>query len=138
MVKNIGKEMKSFIKDLKENIKNPEELKYLLNRTENMFDSIFEEIEKYIEEEEKKLNKIKKKQVLQEKRMDEIENVLDYLDKNMSEIYRDIYEEDIGFEIVCPYCNYRIETNIDEDIKEISCPECNNIIELDWSGDSEE
>ena len=40
MVKNIGKEMKSFIKELKENIKNPEELKYLLNRTENMFDSL--------------------------------------------------------------------------------------------------
>ena len=48
MVKNIGKEMKSFIRDLKENIKDPEELKYLLNRTESMFDSIFEEIEKYI------------------------------------------------------------------------------------------
>ena len=138
MIKNIGKEMKSFIRDLKENIKDPEELKYLLNRTESMFDSIFEEIEKYIEDEEKKISKIKKKQALQEKRMEQIENALDCLDKNVNEIYKDIYEEDMEFEIVCPYCNYKIETIIDEDIKEISCPECNNIIELDWSGDSED
>ena len=138
MVKNICNEMKSFIRDLKENIKDPEELKYLLNRTESMFDSIFEEIEKYIEDEEKKISKIKKKQALQEKRMGQIENALDCLDKNVNEIYKDIYEEDMEFEIVCPYCNYKIETIIDEDIKEISCPECNNIIELDWSGDSED
>ena len=143
MVKNICNEMKSFIRDLKENIKDPEdkdpeELKYLLNRTESMFDSIFEEIEKYIEDEEKKISKIKKKQALQEKRMEQIENALDCLDKNVNEIYKDIYEEDMEFEIVCPYCNYKIETIIDEDIKEISCPECNNIIELDWSGDSED
>jgi len=31
----------------------------------------------------------------------------------VNEIYKDIYEEDMEFEIVCPYCNYKIETNIE-------------------------
>ena len=138
MVKNIGKEMKNFIKDLKQNMNDPEELNFLLNRTEKMFDTILDEIEKYADEEEKKLNKLRKTQALHDKRMNEIENALNFLEKNMDDIYKDIYEEDSEFEIVCPYCNYIIEANIEEDVNEICCPECNNIIELDWSGDFED
>ena len=42
------------------------------------------------------------------------------------------------FEIVCPYCNYEFFIDIDENKTEITCPECQNVIELDWTGDTEE
>lgn len=138
MIKEIGNEMKSYINDLKDNIKNKEELNYLLDRTEKLFDSIFNELNKYADEEEKKLKELKTKQKKQEKRMDEIETKMEYLDENIDNIYKDIYEEDEGeFKISCPYCNYEFSADIDIHQDEIYCPECNNIIELDWSDDTE-
>ena len=138
MIKEIGNEMKSYINDLKDNIKNKEELNYLLDRTEKLFDSIFNELNKYADEEEKKLKELKTKQKRQEKRMDEIETKMEYLDENIDNIYKDIYEEDEGeFKINCPSCNYEFSADIDIHQKEIYCPECNNIIELDWSDDIE-
>ena len=137
MIKEIGNEMKSFVKDLKENIKNKEELNFLLNRTERLFDSIFRELNKYADEEEKKIKELKAKQKKQDKRMDEIETKMEYLDENIDNIFKDIYEEDGDFKINCPYCNYEFSADIDEQQEEILCPECNNIIELDWTDDAE-
>ena len=67
-------------------IKNKEELNYLLERTEKLFDSIFNELNKYADEEERKLKELKTKQKKQEKRMDEIETKMEYLDENMDNI----------------------------------------------------
>jgi chromosome segregation ATPase len=138
MIKEIGNEMKKYVSDLEKNISNKEELEYLLKRTEKLFDSIFDELNKYADEEEKKIKEIKNKQKKQEKRMDEIETKMEYLDENIDSIFKDIYEEEDGdFKIKCPYCNYEFSADIDEHAKEIYCPECNNIIELDWSDNSE-
>jgi len=136
MIKEIGNEMKSFVKDLKKNISNKEELKTVLERTETLFDSIFNELNKYVDEEERKIKDLKNKQKKQDKRMDEIETRIEYLDENIDNIFKDIYEEDDGdFKIRCPYCNYEFSADIDEHEVEILCPECNNPIELDWSSD---
>ena len=136
MIKEIGNEMKSFVKYLKNNISNKEELKKVLERTEILFDEIFKELNKYVDEEEKKIKELKNKQKKQDKRMDEIETRMEYLDENIDNIFKDMYEEEEGdFKIRCPYCNYEFNTDIDEHDIEILCPECNNPIELDWSGD---
>ena len=136
MIKEIGNEMKSFVKDLKKNISNKEELKTVLERTETLFDSIFNELNKYVDEEERKIKELKNKQKKQDKRMDEIETRIEYLDENIDNIFKDIYEEEDGdFKIRCPYCNYEFSADIDEHETEILCPECNNPIELDWSSD---
>ena len=136
MIKEIGNEMKSFVNDLKKNISNKEELKNVLERTETFFDEIFKELNKYVDEEEKKIKELKNKQKKQDKRMDEIETRMEYLDENIDNIFKDIYDEEDGdFKIRCPYCNYEFSADIDEHEVEILCPECNNPIELDWSGD---
>ena len=136
MIKEIGNEMKSFVKDLKKNISNKEELKTVLERTETLFDSIFNELNKYVDDEERKIKELKNKQKKQDKRMDEIETRIEYLDENIDNIFKDIYEEEDGdFKIRCPYCNYEFSADIDEHEVEILCPECNNPIELDWSSD---
>ena len=36
------------------------------------------------------------------------------------------------------YCNYEFIADVDENKTEIECPECKNMIELDWSGDTED
>ena len=138
MIKKIGNEMKRFVQDLKDIIKDERELNSLLDRTELLFDNILKEISQYAEEEEKKLNELKNKQKKQDKRMEDIETKIEFLDENMENIFKDIYDEEEGdFKIECPYCNYEFSADIDEHALEIYCPECNNIIELDWSDDSE-
>ena len=114
MIKEIGNEMKNFVKDIKKNITDKEELKYLLDRTETLFDVIFRELNKYVDEEEKKLKEIRNKQKKHEQRMDEIENKMEFLDENIDNIYNDIYEEEGDFKIKCPYCNYEFSADIDE------------------------
>lgn len=138
MIKEIGNEMKSFVNDIKKNVKDKEELKYLLDRTETMFDGIFKELNKYVDEEEKKLKEIKNKQKKHEQRMDEIETKMEYLDENIDSIFNDMYEDEGNFKITCPYCNYEFSADIDEHELEVFCPECNNVIELDWNDDTED
>ena len=76
---------------------------------------------------------------MHEQRMDEIDEKMAMLNKNVSSIYNDIYDEDIGdFEIICPYCHFEFSADIDESSTEIICPECENAIELDWSGEHED
>lgn len=134
MIKEICDEMKKFVNDLEKNISNKEELKNVLERTETFFDKIFKELNKYVDDEERKISDIKNKQKKQDKRMDEIESKMEYIDDNIDNIYNDLYEEESEFRIVCPYCNYEFSADVDENVNEILCPECNNPIELDWSG----
>ena len=71
-----------------------------------------------------------------EKGQKNIENKLAKVQTVIDVIEKDIYDDDLEIEIVCPYCNneFMAEINENED-NEIECPECHNIIELDWSGD---
>ena len=80
MIKEIGNEMKSFVNDLKKNISNKEELKKVLERTESLFDEIFKELNKYVDEEEKKLKEII------EKNRQENEKLRQNFEKNLNNI----------------------------------------------------
>ena len=134
MIEEIGKEFKRFIKDLEDNIQTKEDLKYVIKRSEGLFEVILKEISEHTEKEEKRLKKILKRQKKQEDRLEEIEGKMEYLNENIESIFKDIYEDDYGeFKIKCPYCNIEFNADIDENESEICCPECNNIIELDWN-----
>lgn len=138
MFEELANEMKKFVKDIEENIENPKDLEYILKRSETLFDVVFSEINKLADREAERLKEMRKKQKHNEKRMDELENKLHYLDENLDYLIKDIYgNEDGGFKITCPYCNYEFNLDIDEDEVEILCPECKNIIELDWNDDEE-
>ena len=125
MVKRLNYEMKKFIKDLKQNIEDPETLDYVLKRTEKLFGALYKEIDEILKYEEEKMSQIQAKQDEQEKKLQE-------LSLRLNDVCDDIYEDGMFFEIVCPYCNNEFEMNFIEKLKEINCPECNNIIELDW------
>ena len=77
-----------------------------------------------------------------QKRISELESKLENVQSIVEDIERDIYlDEDIEEQedtINCPYCDYEVPIEYDENLKEIECPECHNTIELDWSGDLEE
>lgn len=129
MINELRDEMKKFISDVNQNIKNPEDLHYILVRTEKLFDEIIKQVEDIVKYKQKEINAIQKKQDEQDDKMEQIE-------EKMKQMSMDIYEEEFGeFEITCPYCNCRFIADIDETNKEINCPECNNTIELDWDGE---
>lgn len=83
-------------------------------------------------------NDIDKKLDLILQKQQELENKMNKMESIINKIENDIYmDEAFDFEIVCPYCNYEFIVDIDESKTEIECPECSNVIELDWSGDTE-
>ena len=130
MIKELSNEMHQFLNDIKENIKNPEDLKYLLGRTEKLFDIVLKEVEEIVNFKEEEMDKLEEKQKEQDARIEEMQ-------QQVKNLCIDVYEEDYeNFEIICPYCNYRFDADIDETNKEIICPECNNFIELDWDEDN--
>ncbi len=127
MIEELRNEMSQFLKDMEKNIKDPKELNYMLKRTEKLFDVIFKELHKIADYKEDKFNEI-------EERQKEHETQLDLMSEKISQLFQDIYDEEIDeFEIVCPYCNFKFVADIDETKTEIVCPECNNTIELDWN-----
>ena len=77
-----------------------------------------------------------------EKRIEELETQLEQIQQVVKNIERDIYlDEEITEQedtINCPYCDYEIAIDYDENLKEVQCPECLNTIELDWNGGEEE
>lgn len=61
------------------------------------------------------------------------------LTEKVNMMYEDIYDEqEDGFEITCPYCNFDFYADINENFDEIKCPECGNSIELDWNGNPDD
>lgn len=131
MIKELSNEMKQFLEDIKENIKDPKDLKYMTERTERFFDVVLKQVEEIMNFKEEEMDKLEEKQKEQDEKIEEMQ-------ERMKDLYRDIYDEDYGdFAIVCPYCNYEFDADIDETNKEIICPECNNVIELDWDEENE-
>ena len=128
MLEDLKNELSSFLKDLSENIKDPDDLIYIRNRTEKLVDVIFNEMDKILNYNEDKLNALIKKQ-------EQEDMLIQELKQRLEDIYEDIYDEEEGdFAIICPYCNYEFDADIDENFEEIKCPECGNTIELDWDG----
>ncbi len=128
----LKKEFKSFLEDIENNLKNQEDLQYVKTRFEKFVDSIMDEIDMVVADQEDRMNELEENQKQMESKMSKMQEILDNIEK-------DIYSEDgFDFEIICPYCDNQFIIDMDEDKTEVECPECNNIIELDWSGEPED
>ena len=114
-------------------VKDEDEQNYLKLKFLKFIENYILRFEKEMEIKEEKLKELEEKSDLVESTMEEFRSKINFLE---NEIYGEEDEEG-GFEITCPYCNYEFEAEIEEDIDEIRCPECGNIIELDWGDDSE-
>lgn len=131
MIKDLTREMTKFVNDMADNIKDPETLLYFKERVNDFFEVIVKEIEEIMKYKEDEIDELEKRQKEADKRLDEIS-------ATMKSIYKDIYDEGEDFEIICPYCNYEFDAEIDENRTEITCPECQNVIELDWNGNPDD
>lgn len=124
-------EYKSFLDDIEKNIKNKEDLEYIKGRFASFLDVMLEQMDYIMDYKQEEIEKLESTQKDLDERLQKMQQVIDNIEK-------DIYAEDgFDFEIVCPYCNYEFIIDVDENRTEIECPECNNIIELDWTGDSD-
>lgn len=116
---DITDKCKQIIEELEKNIKDSNNLEVAKTQVYSLLEAFLEEIETIQEVAEKRVEKL-------------IQNQAE-LDKRLSTIEKDIYEEEGDFEIACPYCNHEFFVDYDELKEEIVCPECNNTIELDWN-----
>ena len=124
-------EYKSFLDDIEKNIKNKKDLEYVKGRFASFLDVMMDQMDYIITYKKEEIDKLEETQKQLDEKMSKMQQVIDNIEK-------DIYsEEGFDFEIVCPYCNYEFIIDVDENKTEIECPECSNIIELDWSGDTE-
>ena len=122
----------SFLNDIEKNIKDKEDLDYIKIRFSQFVDVVLDQMDHIMEYKKEEISTLEKRQKEIETKMDKMEDIINNIEK-------DIYAEDgFDFEIICPYCNYEFMIDVDENKTEIECPECNNIIELDWTGDTEE
>lgn len=121
-----NKKFQKILDDLKEHIKDEQELQYVNKKFVEASILFLEMIDEISENFESRLHELEEQQVFVEgkiKRMQEVVN----------NIENDIYEEDYNFDIMCPYCNNEFSATVENDSqKEVQCPECSNIIELDW------
>ena len=125
-------EYKSFLDDIEKNIKDPQDLEYIKGRFASFLDVILDQMDYIMDYKKDQIEKLENTQKELDDKMGKMQQVIDNIEK-------DIYSEDgFDFEIVCPYCNYEFFIDIDENKTEITCPECQNVIELDWTGDTEE
>jgi len=126
---NINTKFKKILSDLEENIKDEQELEYVKAQMFNLYNILFEEVNKIEELANEKIAAILEIQVQMEAKVSKLE-------QDLTELQKDIYEgEDSEISILCPYCNNEFVLEMDELREEIECPECNNIIELDWGHD---
>lgn len=125
-------EYKSFLDDIEKNIKNPDDLNYIKERFAKFMDVVIGKMDQVLDFKNQELDHLLEMQKGLENRMDKMQRIIDNIEKD---IYSD---EGFDFEIICPYCNYEFIADVDENKTEIECPECKNMIELDWSGDTED
>lgn len=120
---DITNKCKEIIQELENNIKDPNNLDFAKIGVYSLLEAFLQEIETIQETAEKRVDKL-------------IQNQSE-LDRRLSTIEKDIYEEEGDFEIICPYCNHEFLVDYGELKNEIICPECNNTIELDWNEEHE-
>lgn len=125
----LASQYKKFMKDLEDNIKNPDDYNTIKAQVTKLFMTFFNEVEEMREENEKKLDILLERQISFNDRMSRIEKML-------NNIQKDIYSDEMSdFEVSCPYCGKEFVMQMEELKDEVECPECKNIIELDWNGD---
>jgi len=128
MIKDLKNEMMNFVKSLETTIKDEKELQYVKEKTAHLFEVFADELEKAFKYKEEQIKLIEQRQQQADDRLEE-------MDVMIKTITKDLYDEYEDFEIVCPYCNFEFDSEVDETISEIICPECENIIELDWGAE---
>lgn len=124
---------KQIIKDLEENVKDPETLEFVKEKVADLSILFVDMLDRVTKLTDNKVQEIEEKQNEILNRVNLVQSVVDGIEK-------DIYEDDENyeFEIVCPYCNYEFTADIEDESKEeIQCPECHNTIELDWNMEEE-
>ena len=130
---NLQEKFNKIINDLDHNIENKNDLEYIKTQIYNISMLFIDELDKISELNMDKINRLIVKHKELNNRMQQLENTMKQIEED---IYLDSDEEELGFEIMCPYCNAEFEVDMNEEIKsEVKCPECNNIIELDWNQD---
>jgi len=128
----LSKKYQEIISELDNGISNKDELVFVKGKISEISIIFIDLIERMSGVVEEKISDIECSQQLMEKKLGNIESML-------NSIQKDIYDEDEDTEIVCPYCNNNFYAKIDDEIKtEIECPECHNIIELDIDTDDME
>lgn len=116
---DITEKCKEIIQELDKNIKDSNDLEFAKVQVYSLLEEFLQEIEEIQEIADKRINSLVQNQ--------------SELDRRLSTIEKDIYEEEGDFEIVCPYCNNEFLVDYDELKDDVVCPECNNTIELDFN-----
>lgn len=130
---NLQENFKKIIDDLDKNIENKKDLEYIKTQIYNISILFMDELDKISELNMDKMNRLIVKHKELTNRMQQLETTMNQIEKD---IYLDPNEEELGFEVICPYCNTEFEVDMNNEIQsEIKCPECNNVIELDWNGE---
>ncbi len=132
---DLQEKFKKIIDDLDKNIENKKDLEYIKTQVYNISILFMDELDKIAELNMDKMNRLIVKHKELNTRMQQMESTIKQIE---DDIYLNDDDEDIGFEVICPYCNTEFEVDMNDEIKsEIKCPECNNVIELDWNQDDE-
>lgn len=120
-----------FYKEIEKVVEGEDKQKYLKIKFLQFLEGNVARYEEEIEKREENYRELIEKSNMLRNEVEEIKNKVNYMEN-------DFYgEEEDYFEITCPYCNYKFEADIEENIDEIRCPDCQNIIELDWGMDDE-
>lgn len=128
---NLQEKFNKIIEDLNQNIENKNDLEYIKTQIYNISMLFIDELDKISELNMDKMNRLIARHKELNNKMKQIENKMKQIEED---IYLDSEEDELGFEIICPYCNTEFEVDMNDEIKsEIKCPECNNVIELDWN-----
>lgn len=128
----LKEEYNKFLESMEKKFKNEEDLNYIKENFALFVDKVIDEIDMILNYKQEKMNELEQKQKEIDEKMNKMQSIIDNIEK-------DIYAEDgFDFEIICPYCDNQFVIDVDEDKTEVECPVCNNIIELDWTGDTEE
>lgn len=132
-MQDLNKEINNLLNNIENNLKGIEKEEIIKKDIFNIVNLLYGEINNIKDSYDQKLENILLRESLISEKMLKIE-------KTISEIEKDIYEEDVAeMDIICPYCNYEFSIDIfSETEKEVKCPECNNSIELFFDPDGED
>lgn len=134
-MKELQKVIKNIISDLQNNINNEKDLDYAKTKLFELYTAFADELEEIETSCNKKVDVIGARYSILEAKIDEIENELSKIEKD---IYIDENEEEYDLDIICPYCETEFTIDMSEELKNsVICPECNKEIELDWNNEEE-
>ena len=127
---NITDELKRALDNLKNSIKDKDDLDLVKTEIFNLYNTFLDEISKMTDLANNRIAELAESQNVMLSRLEKIESGLNSIKKD---IYMDEEDdEDYDLSITCPYCNKDFVVDAEDLKDEITCPECNNVIELDW------